>query len=154
VVFVASADKKLYAFDAAGARNCSGLPRSCTPLWTGAVGGSVYNSSPVIANGLVYIGADDNELYAFDAGGGSDCSGDPKSCAPLWTATTGGIVSSSPAVAKGVVYVGSRDNNLDAVGVTGCSGAPKTCAPLWKATTDGAVNDPSCRGRRDLCRFG
>ena len=45
-------------------------------------------------------------LYAFDAAGTTNCSGTPKTCAPLWTATTGSTTA-SPAVANGVVYVGS-----------------------------------------------
>jgi outer membrane protein assembly factor BamB len=89
------------------------------------------------------VGSDDGNLYAFDAAGVAGCSGVPKMCAPLWTATTGGAVHSSPAVANGVVYVGSDDGNLyafDAAGVAGCSGVPKMCAPLWTAPTGGAVH--------------
>ena len=79
-------------------------------------------SSPAVANGVVYVGSDDHKLYAFSAAGTTGCSGNPKSCAPLWTATTGGRVQSSPAVANGLVYVGSDDTDLyafDANGVTG-----------------------------------
>ena len=65
-----------------------------------------------MVNGVVYIGSDDVKLYAFDATGSSGCSGTPKTCAPLWTATTGGRIISSPAVANGSVYVGSDDLTL------------------------------------------
>jgi outer membrane protein assembly factor BamB len=99
-------------------------------------------SSPAVANGVVYVGSDDHNLYAFDATGNTNCSGSPKTCSPLWTAPTGGSVVSSPAVANGVVYVGSADNKLyafDAAGNTNCSGSPTTCQPLWTATTVGPV---------------
>jgi outer membrane protein assembly factor BamB len=104
--------------------------------WTGTTGGGVV-SSPAVVNGVVYVGAGDSKLYAFDAAGNTNCSGSPKSCQPLWTATTGGGVGSSPAVVNGVVYVGSDDHKLyafDAAGNTNCSGSPKSCQPLWTAT--------------------
>ena len=141
VVFVGSADAKLYAFDSAGTTGCSGVPKTCVPLWTATAGGPV-NSSPTVSSGVVYVGSADAKVYAFDAAGTTGCSGVPKVCAPLWTATTGGAVNSSPAVAIGVVYVGSTDAKVyafDAAGTTGCSGGPKVCAPLWTATTGGAV---------------
>ena len=143
VVYVGSSDDNLYAFDAAGVTGCSGSPKSCTPLWTAAAGGDLSYSPPTVANGVVYVGSYvwDHTLYAFDAAGVTGCSGSPKSCAPLWTATTGFAIDSSPTVANGVVYIGSNDGKLyafDASGVTHCSGSPKTCTPLWTATT-GAV---------------
>ena len=56
----------------------------------------VVYSSPAVANGVVYVGSDDN-VYALNARTG----------ALLWSYTTGEYVVSSPAVANGVVYVGS-----------------------------------------------
>ena len=116
VVYVGSNDNKLYAFDAAGHTNCSGIPKTCTPLWTATTGARVV-SSPAVANGVVYVGSFDNKLYAFDAAGTTGCSGLPKTCTPLWTGTTGGFVWSSPGPAGGVVYVGSNDANLYAYGL-------------------------------------
>src|SRR6059058_3549616 len=129
-MYVGSFDGKFYAFDAAGKTGCSGTPATCAPLWTATTGAEV-SSSPAVVNGVVYIGSTqpDNKLYAFDAAGETGCSGTPKTCAPLWTATTGGAVNSSPAVVNGVVYVGSDDNKLyalDAAGNTNCLGTPKT----------------------------
>ena len=86
---------------------------------------------------------------AFDAAGLTNCSGTPKTCAPLWTAANQfpwGL-SASPTVANGVVYMGAtgfswngngpgRLYAFDAAGTVNCSGTPKTCDPLW-ATTDG-----------------
>ena len=72
--------------------------------WSYATGGTVY-SSPAVANGVVYVGSEDNNLYALDA----------KTGAKLWSYATGGPVDSSPAVANGVVYVGSDDNNVYAL---------------------------------------
>ena len=79
-------------------------------------------SSPAVANGVVYIGSDDNNVYALNANTG----------ALLWSYTTGGAVTSSPAVANGVVYVGSDDNKVYALNAS-------TGALLWSYTTGGAV---------------
>ena len=64
--------------------------------WNYTTGGDV-DSSPAVANGVVYVGSDDHNVYALNATTG----------AKLWNYTTGGTCDSSPAVANGVVYVGS-----------------------------------------------
>ena len=64
-------------------------------------------SSLAVANGVVYVGSDDNNVYALNA----------KTSALLWSYPTGGYVFSSPAVANGVVYVGSLDWNVYAFGL-------------------------------------
>ena len=105
-------------------------------------------------NGVVYVGSNDNNLYAFNASGQTGCSGVPKTCQPLWTACTMGPVKSSPAVANGVVYVGSEDDNLYALntsGQTGCSGVPKRCQPLWTATHRSPGGAVACDRQR--CRL-
>ena len=132
VAYLSSNDGKLYAFDAAGAQGCSGTPKTCTPLWTAETHTDLSASSPVVAGGRVYIGSDDDNLYAFDAAGVTNCSGSPKTCAPLWSALTAGDVHSSPAVVGGVVYVGSGDHKLHAFDAA-------TGAPLWTATTGDQV---------------
>ncbi len=63
-------------------------------------------SSPAVANGMVYVGSEDNNVYARNASTGVE----------LWQYATGNAVYSSPAVANGVVYVGSTDSNLYAFG--------------------------------------
>ncbi len=75
--------------------------------WTAATGG-IVDSSPTVANGMVYVGSDDGTLYAFKISCGNT------SCAPVWAAPTPSHnkIRSSPAVAKGMVYVGSYDHNL------------------------------------------
>ena len=75
-------------------------------LWSYTTGGDV-DSSPAVANGVVYVGSTDNNLYALNASTG----------AKLWSYATGDGVLSSPAVANGVVYVGSYDYNVYAFGL-------------------------------------
>jgi outer membrane protein assembly factor BamB len=69
--------------------------------WSYATGGAVQ-SSPAVANGVVYIGSDDFKVYALNA----------KTGAKLWSYLTGNKVDSSPAVSNGVVYVGSEDGKV------------------------------------------
>ncbi len=72
-------------------------------------------SSPTVANGVVYIGSMDHNLYAFRADG---CG--KEACPPLWSASSGALIaSSSPAVANGVVYIGSTDGKLYAFHLQG-----------------------------------
>ena len=66
--------------------------------WSYATG-YLVDSSPAVANGVVYVGSNDGNLYALNASTG----------AKLWSYPTGAAVASSPAVANGVVYVGSDD---------------------------------------------
>jgi outer membrane protein assembly factor BamB len=75
-----------------------------------------------VANGVVYIGSYDHNVYALSASTGT----------PLWHYATGNEVFSSPAVADDVVYVGSTDQNLYAVNA-------RTGALLWTYNTDGWV---------------
>jgi hypothetical protein len=109
---------ELYAFSAtAGANNCSGTPKTCTPLWSAASGGAL---PPAVANGVVYGGDGGKNLYAFSAAGSTSCSGSPKTCTPLWTGPLGSpsIVYSSPVVANGVLYVTNwYGNTLRAFGL-------------------------------------
>ncbi len=109
--------------------------------WSGPTGGAA-ETAPTVVAGVVYVGAADAKLYAFDAGG-AGCSGSPASCPPLWTAAlpSGQAPRTSPAVANGVVYVQDRDKVLgfDAAGTTNCSGIPKTCGRIWESSSIGDV---------------
>jgi len=153
VVYVGSVQGKLYAFSAAGTTGCSGTPKTCTPLWTGAIGGGgqIDFSSPAVAGGVVYVAATDGNLYAFSAAGTTGCSGTPKTCVPLWTAAIAGggtVGQSSPVVAGGVVYVsaGGTLYAFSAAGTTGCSGTPKTCTSLWTAASVNGESSPAVAG--------
>jgi len=95
-------------------------PKSITHLlWEFKTGGRVI-SSPVVANGVVFVGSNDHFLHAIDAGNGRE----------LWKFQTGANVNGSAAVANGVVYFLSLDGNaysLDA----------RTGKQLWKFSTQG-----------------
>ena len=69
--------------------------------------GFYVESSPAVANGVVYVGSDDDNVYALNARTG----------AKLWSYATGSAVDSSPAVASGMIYVGSGDDKVYAFGL-------------------------------------
>jgi outer membrane protein assembly factor BamB len=80
------------------------------PVWSHDIGAT--ESSPVVVNGIEYVGANNHEVYAFDA----------KSGGLLWSHTTGSYVTASPAVANGVVYFASWDGKVYAYdAVTGAT---------------------------------
>jgi outer membrane protein assembly factor BamB len=81
------------------------------------------NSSPTVANNVVYIGSTDHFLYAVNATTGK----------VLWKYETGDQIEwTSPAVANGVVYTGSDDKALHAVDAATGKG-------LWKYATGGKI---------------
>ena len=104
-----------------GVYDDSGIRPSMTKVWEFRTGGGV-SSSPTVAKGVVYIGCDDQNLYAIDAYTGEE----------KWRFRTGGGVSSSPDLTNGVVFFGSEDQYLYAVNAT--SGAEK-----WKFRTENMI---------------
>ena len=70
-------------------------------IWNFLTGSDIW-SSPAIADGKLYIGSSDYNLYCLNASSGSK----------IWRYTTGDWVESSPAVVCGKVCVGSGDGKL------------------------------------------
>jgi outer membrane protein assembly factor BamB len=64
------------------------------------------DSSPVVADGRVYVGSSDNRLYVLDAVSGRK----------LWEFDTGAALTASPAVAAGKIVIGSGDGRVYAFG--------------------------------------
>jgi eukaryotic-like serine/threonine-protein kinase len=71
------------------------------PRWVFQTGAKV-GSSPAVADGKVYIGSDDHNLYCLDAYTGEK----------IWNFTTAYEVGSGPAVLNGYVYTGADDGNF------------------------------------------
>ncbi len=89
-----------------------------THKWTVLDTGSAFHSSPVVYDGLVYIGGGDGKIYALDA-----YTGDVQ-----WSYQTGDEVRATPCVVRGALYVGSLDGHIYALNA-------KTGELLWKAHT-------------------
>ncbi len=96
-------------------------PSSLTLNWKFATNGSVI-SSPSVADGIVYVGSQDKNIYAIGAWSGK----------LIWKFATNGAVESSPAVANGKVYTGGDD------GYVYCLDA-YTGALIWKTFVNGSL---------------
>jgi outer membrane protein assembly factor BamB len=63
------------------------------------------SSGATVADGTIFVGSADKNLYAIDSKTGQE----------IWHFETKDIVRSTPAVAEGMVFFGSRDHNVYAV---------------------------------------
>lgn len=108
-VYVAGRNGILYAFDANGVTNCSGIPTVCQPLWTQLALGTTLYGPPAVSpasaggNGDVYVtikGSGKNELVAFHSDGLSDYVGDVLPATSL----------SAPAMRNGRIVVSAWDS--------------------------------------------
>jgi len=130
ILYVGTASKlgHLFAFDV---KDCAASNGACSPLWTASL--AIGDSSPTVAGGIVYVGSQFDDVYAFAANG---CG--KSTCKPLWIGHTDGYVLNSPAVAEGVVYAGDSSGFLYAFDADGCTapvaqpeGTP-VCSALWR----------------------
>jgi outer membrane protein assembly factor BamB len=121
VVYATSYDAKLYALNAetgvvnwkfatGGERRfeAKGLHGMEPKTQTIADPFDVFLSSPVVAQGAVYFGSGDGNVYAIDVATG----------AQRWKFKTGDVVHSSPAFADGILFFGSWDSYFYAVDAT------------------------------------
>jgi hypothetical protein len=115
------------AFDNRGIPNCSGTPKTCTPMWSYAAqnalaarAGRIYGTTP----------DPDAKLAAFDAAGVQGCGGAPKVCGPLWSAAG---AAGYQAVDDTHLFARVADGSVGAFALdgTGCSGSPLVCQPQW-----------------------
>jgi outer membrane protein assembly factor BamB len=87
-------------------------------------------SPAVAADGTVYIGAGDGQLYALNPADGS----------VKWAYATGTFITSSPAIgADGTIYFGAADARLHAVSSTG--------TPRWTFPVDDIIDSSPAIGR-------
>jgi len=92
-----------------------------TVKWTFEAGGDFWGS-PIVADGTVYTGNADGQLYAIDAETGTK----------EWQFRADGRIETTPAYAAGTVYVGSYDRHVYAL-------AADTGEKRWELATDGLI---------------
>jgi outer membrane protein assembly factor BamB len=105
VVYVGSTDGNLYAYST----GCASGGRTCTPLWKAFVSnqfikGRITLSSPVVANGAVFVGSLDGRLYAFSLDGTTPPA--TSTAAPL-PVTEPGAPAGTLALGLGAFLVGT-----------------------------------------------
>ena len=107
-----------------------------TKLWEFYTGHSIQSSPALGADGTVYFGADNGNLYAFDPQGSGK-----------WEFPTGDALVASPAVAAdGTVIIGSVDGNLYAVGADGVE--------KWRFRSNGKIVSSPALGASNSVFFG
>ena len=84
----------------------------------------IHQYKKLVANGIVYVGSYDHNVYALNAATG----------VKVWTYLIGSIVYSSSLVANGIVYVGSGGGTIYALNAT-------TGTKVWSYDTGGPVFD-------------
>lgn len=114
-----TSDWPMWRADAAHSSIAQIGPSNLSLSWKFTTNGSVI-SSPSVANGIVYVGSQDKNIYAVGAWSGS----------LIWKFTTQDAIVSSPAVANGKVYTGGDD------GFVYCLDA-YTGALIWKTFVNG-----------------
>ena len=97
------------------------LPEQPELLWTFEAGGAI-TSSPVVADGAVYFGSDDYNVYCLDVESGEQ----------RWSFATEDIIEASPLVVDGGVYIGSSDFFFYALDAA-------TGELRWKVETDDKI---------------
>ncbi len=83
--------------------------------WSYQLGNQMDSSSPTVSNGIVYIGDEENTVYALDAASGHVIwFNQLGKYTDIHQATSSGIVP-SPVVMNGIVYANSQNNYLYAL---------------------------------------
>ena len=93
-------------------------------LWNYSPSNLPVASSPAVVGGVVFIGSEDDNVYALNANTG----------AKLWNYTTDYMVDSSPAVVDGVVYVGTDAGSVYALGGSLTQSSSPTPTPIATPT--------------------
>ena len=84
-------------------------PDTNETLWNYTTGDNIDTSSPAIVSGVVFIGSEDDKMYALNASTG----------AHIWNYTSSSDIDSSPAVFNGRVFFTAQDGYLYALNETG-----------------------------------
>ena len=104
-------------------------PADPVQKWKLALGAPVFSTPAIAADGTIYFGALDDNLYAID----------PATASLKWQFTTGGYIWSSPAIGTdGTVYIGSDDDNLYALNPDG--------TPQWQFTAGDSIESSPAIG--------
>jgi len=106
------------------------LQDSYQPAWTYQTGGAVL-SSPIIVDGVVYVGSEDKHLHAIDS----------KTGEAKWKLATETLIDASPVYDEGVIYIGTDGGVLYAVDV-------KTGEARWQFKTEGRIAGEAAVTRR------
>ena len=97
------------------------VPPPLAKAWSYSTKGQI-TGSPIVVNGVIYVGSRDGDLHAVDARRGDS----------VWRLTTRDRIEGTPAFGGGLVYIGSGDGNLYAASAN--TGARRWIAHLRAPT--------------------
>ena len=111
-------------------------PQTNDTKWNYPTKGSIESSPTIGSDGTVYIGSDDDNLYATNPNG-----------TKKWSYKTGASIKSTPAIGSdGTIYVGSDDDYLYAMNPTGTM--------KWRYKTGDSVQSSPAIGTDGTIYFG
>ncbi len=108
-----------------GVYNDGGIHPGNSTVWMISSIGACW-SSPVINNGIIYVGNDNGDVYAFNA----------STATQVWKHALGSSVETTPAVTDGMVFLGCSDKKVYALNAA-------TGDEVWNYTTGGVVSQTS-----------
>ena len=143
--FVSTSDLNVHAVNAATGDKAwthSLIPKNDHGHHTDRIcGGSYYQSTPIIAEGKVFLGGPDRMVHAYDFESGKE----------LWRYEASAAISSPPVYHDGKVFFGQQGGNRDFYAVDAATGDPAWVAQIgwvWSgaAVAQGRVCAPSVNG--------
>jgi serine/threonine-protein kinase len=90
-------------------------------IWKATLGDAV-RSSPVLRDGVLYVGCRDGRLYAFDVSNGRE----------RWRYQAAAAIHSTPSISGNLVLVGADDGTVSAIDRT--SGVRRWQVPVARST--------------------
>jgi outer membrane protein assembly factor BamB len=112
------------------------LPDKLEVVWKVTVEKGAFDGTPVIADGIVYLGDMDGTVYAWKLSDGSE----------LWSYKVDSGFIASPAIRGGLLYIGDIDGKFYALDI-------KTGQPKWTFTAEAEI-DNGANFWRDNVLFG
>jgi outer membrane protein assembly factor BamB len=145
-VYLPASDDVLHGYDAAGVKNCSGTPKTCTDVWRGEEAFGVGRVSPSAGGAVVYVGSTNgvSDIYAYSRD-------DPRSD---WISSfPGSGIVGAPTLSNGYLYTTSvtehpRLSVFDAVKKpANCDDFIfLICKPIWIADAGNNGSEPTVAG--------
>ena len=125
-VYFGDYDGKVYAINSSSRIAGHSFPQQLAGEWDYPEGDVIGNivGSPIVAEGILYIGSSDGNLYAINTATGKLAWDSPY--------VTGDQIWSTPLVHEGVVYIGSFDNKLHAIDAA-------VGTPVWEFEAGGTI---------------
>jgi outer membrane protein assembly factor BamB len=136
IVYIGNTSGVLSAFPAA----CGTAGFSCSPLWQSTTTITQMQSTPAIANGVVYVTGTDSANNGLVMAFPANCS---NPCTPRWTASQTGYDATNPIVSDGMVIAGDNGGELTAWDLPAATHTPQPTRPNPSTLVPDLTLEPS-----------